>query len=570
MKSLFAVCVLSVLVVPGLALDREAFTFTKYDLTVHVEPEQHRLGVRGRITLRNDSAAPQKDIALQVSSTLDWKSIQIAGKSVQFVTHEYASDIDHTGALSEAIVTLPREVPPRGTVELDVGYEGVIELDVTRLTQIGVPEEKAKHTDWDQISKSFTAVRGIGYVAWYPVATEAASLSEGNSVEEVIGRWQLRHADSGMNALFGLSSADSLWFSGTPSLLTMMNLDTKDTAKYSSFGMARFGINSPTFVIANYQKLAPKDLVTIQYLPGQEEAAKGYADVATNLDPIVPIRGGSASLQILGLPDPDAASFVSEGMLLCPLKSPVTNEAVLSIVYAKARHLVLSPRAWIQEGLAHYAQAAFIDEQTSRSAVLNYLREHQTRLVEAEKARPPAAEPTGSGWEAAHSLINAPDGLYLQTKAMYVWWMLRDMLGSTLNAALLDYRFLDDKDAAYVQRLIEKQTHRDLQWFFDDWIYRDRGLPDFRIDSVYSRPMVRGGYMVTVSVENLGNAGAEVPVTVRFNGGEETKRLEVRGKSKNAIRIEVSSPPQEVVVNDGSVPESDMSNNTFKVETPVK
>jgi hypothetical protein len=44
----------------------------------------------------------------------------------------------------------------------------------------------------------------------------------------------------------------------------------------------------------------------------------------------------------------------------------------------------------------------------------------------------------------------------------------------------------------------------------------------------------------------------------------------VRAKSKNAIRIEVSAPPQQVVVNDGSVPESDMSNNTFKVETPAR
>ena len=76
--------------------------------------------------------------------------------------------------------------------------------------------------------------------------------------------------------------------------------------------------------------------------------------------------------------------------------------------------------------------------------------------------------------------------------------------------------------------------------------------------------------MVTVSVENLGDAGAEVPVTVRFKGGEESKRLEVRGKSKNAIRIEVASPPQEVTVNDGSVPESDMSNNSFRVETPAQ
>ena len=114
MKFLRIVCVLCASGCSGLALDREAFTFTNYDLTVRVEPEQQRLGVRGKITLRNDSPIPQKDIALQISSTLDWKSIEAAGKAVQFVTHEYTSDIDHTGALSEAIVSLPHEVPPRG------------------------------------------------------------------------------------------------------------------------------------------------------------------------------------------------------------------------------------------------------------------------------------------------------------------------------------------------------------------------------------------------------------------------------------------------------------------------
>src|SRR5579863_2177782 len=165
MKFFRVLCVLCGLALPAFALDREAFTFTNYDLTVRVEPEQHRLGVRGRITLRNDSPDPQKTVALQISSSLDWRSIQLDGKPVEYVDHEYTSDIDHTGALSEALVTLAKEVPPKGTVDLDVGYEGVIALDTTRLTQIGVPEVKAKHSDWDQISKSFTAVRGIGYVA---------------------------------------------------------------------------------------------------------------------------------------------------------------------------------------------------------------------------------------------------------------------------------------------------------------------------------------------------------------------------------------------------------------------
>ena len=560
MKLLRIVCVFCVLVVPSVALDREAFTFTKYDLNVRVEPEQQRLGVRGKITLRNDSRAPQKNLALQISSTLDWSSIQIGGNSVEFVAHEYTSDIDHTGALSEAIVTLPREIPPKGTIELDVGYEGVIPLDVTRLTRIGMPEDKAKHTEWDQISKSFTAVRGIGYVVWYPVATESANLSEGNSVAETVGRWNARFASATMSLIFESTIDAPIIFTGTPSgFLAKM---PPGVAKTAAFSMIKPGVSVPTLVISNYQKLAPKDLLTIQYLPGQEDGAKEYAEVAANIDTLPPIGGGSGSLQILGLPDSDTASFVSEGMLLCPLKSPIANDGVLDIVYAKARHAVSSPRAWIQEGLAHYAQAAFIADDYGRQAALDYLNAHRTPLVEAEKAK------LTSDPETAHSLINAPDDLYLQTKAMYVWWMLKDMLGSALSGALLSYHSSEDKDGNYLQRVIEKETQHDLQWFFDDWIYRDRGLPDFRVDSVYPRPIVDGGYMVTVTIENLGDAGAEVPVILRMESGEIIKRLEVRAKSKAAVRIQTATIPQEVVVNDGSVPESDMSNNLFKVPTP--
>ena len=72
---------------------------------------------------------------------------------MQYVSQPYTSDIDHTGGLSEAIVTLPVEVKPKDSVEIEVGYEGTIPLDATRLTQIGVPEEVAKHSSWDQIGR---------------------------------------------------------------------------------------------------------------------------------------------------------------------------------------------------------------------------------------------------------------------------------------------------------------------------------------------------------------------------------------------------------------------------------
>jgi len=135
--------------VVSFSVDREAFTFTNYDLNVRVEPEQHRLGVRGRITLRNDSATPQKIAVLQISFSLDWRSIKAGDKPLQFVSQPYTSDIDHTGALSEAIVTLPDAVAPKGTIDLEIAYEGVIVPDATRLTRLGTPETQANSADWD-------------------------------------------------------------------------------------------------------------------------------------------------------------------------------------------------------------------------------------------------------------------------------------------------------------------------------------------------------------------------------------------------------------------------------------
>src|SRR5229473_7305127 len=137
MKSLRVLLVLCGVLVQAHAIDREAFTFTNYKLDVRVEPEQQRLAVRGKITLRNNSATPQQNLSLQISSSLNWRSIHLGGKAVQFVSQPYTSDIDHTGALSEAIVSLPAAVPPQGTVELEIGYEGIIPLDTTRLTRIG-------------------------------------------------------------------------------------------------------------------------------------------------------------------------------------------------------------------------------------------------------------------------------------------------------------------------------------------------------------------------------------------------------------------------------------------------
>jgi hypothetical protein len=571
MRFLWGLCVFCALALEAHALDREAFTLTKYDLNVRIEPEQQRLGVRGKITLRNHSSIPQKNASLQISSTLDWRSIKVAGAPVQFVSQPYTSDIDHTGTLSEAIVSLPEAVAPNATVELEIGYEGTIPLDATRLTRIGVPEQQAKHSDWDQINKSYSAVRGIGYVAWYPVAVEAASLSEGNSVFEAVERWKQREKQSQMDvtleypSLPAESNAPEMLCHGREQPGTARDVSPKFPRARCRY--ASLDLSIPWFGVAPYERLETQAAI-VHYISNHKSEAEDYALAADLAWPFVTEWFGVPSLkaEVVELADPMAAPFESRTILMSPLNGRDSRMDQLASVHQLTHAAFSSPRLWIYEGLAHFAQAEYQERQNGRQSAIDFMTAHRTALVDAEKA---LAREHGASVSAQESLINTSREELYRSKAMYVWWMLRDMVGEEkLRKALAQYRPDQDKEPAYVERLIEAQSKRDLEWFFDDWVYRDRALPQFQLESVYPRPTVGGGYVVTITIDNSGEAGAEVPVILRMENGELRKRLEVRAKSKSSIRIEAASWPREAVVNDGSVPESGLANHTFLIQKP--
>ena len=560
-------CVLCASVVNALALDREAFTFTNYDLNLRLEPEQQRLAVRGKLTLRNDSPTPQKIAVLQISSSLDWRSIRAGGKLLQFVSHPYTSDIDHTGALSEAIVTLPEPVPPRATVDLEIAYEGVILLDATRLTRIGTPEAIASSNDWDQISPKFTAVRGAGYVTWYPIATEAADLSEATNLFESLGRWNERERSSSMHLQVAVSSANE---ADKPELL--VNATACPTAHevqnefVADCTYRSLGEISPTFVIANYEAV-DRAAIAVHFLHGHDSSATTYADAAEKILPLITEWFGAprSKAQTADLANTNAAPFETGPFLLTSLNSTDPKLAALVAAHQLTHAAVSSPRPWINEGLAHFAQALYLENQSGRHAALSYMGLHRPSFKTIRQTNQTAASKSDD--ETTESLVNTHDEELFRSKAMSVWWMLLDMVGDqALKKAIAAYHPEQDKEPSYMPRLIQAQTQKDLEWFFDDWVYRDRGLPDFKVASAFTRKTLPEGYMLTITVDNLGAAGAEVPLTVKFPGGEITKRLIVRGKSNGVIRVEVPKQPEEVVVNDGSVPESDTTNNAFKID----
>jgi len=141
-----------------------------------------------------------------------------------------------------------------------------------------------------------------------------------------------------------------------------------------------------------------------------------------------------------------------------------------------------------------------------------------------------------------------------------------------MQSALAAYHPGADKDPSYLQRLVQNSSKRDLEWFFDDWVYRDRGLPEFHVEAAYTRPLLTEGksFLLTATIENRGRAGAEVPVLVQTPSGERVVRVVAKAGEKGSGRIEVPVAPDKIVVNDGSVPEANVGNNVYDVAPPAK
>src|ERR1019366_3607112 len=161
---------------------------------------------------------------------------------------------------------------------------------------------------------------------------------------------------------------------------------------------------------------------------------------------------------------------------------------------------------WIGEGLAQFASLLWTERTAGRAAALSQLQDDARLLALAEPEVPvfpngPAAtgtlpqsssssnpdspdHPPPTVSAAGASLADATGDVFYRTKAAAVWWMLRGIVGdNTLKQSLQAYRNNPklDRDPTGFEHTLEQISHQDLRWFFDNWVYQDRGLPDLSI-----------------------------------------------------------------------------------------
>lgn len=571
-RFLLAVLLCAIVVPQARALDRDAFSFTRYDLQVTLDPHQHGLAAAGALEVRNISQQPQHEVVLQISSSLHWLSVLAGGAPVEWLSQSYTSDIDHTGLLNEAILKLDKPLAPGDSLRLDVRYAGTVTKNATRLERIGTPSNVALRSDWDAIGDSFTALRGVGFVVWYPVSMNAANLAQGNELFETLREWREREASSALR----VHLANAAPRDGDESKFTFVS-----NGSGGKSGVAiteEFSGVDPVIVLLNDpSESTDRPHVAAFYTAAHTNFARDYIAAAESVIPPLQEWFGAPrrKIVVVELPDPGALPYEAGSYYFVPMQSVTHAAAEVAMARPIVHAMLESPRPWIREGLAGFAQALMRERQAGRRAAVAYLGQFRSALAVAEAQSRSSLSPSEASSaqfpvNGPQPLIKTADEMLLHTKAAYVWWMLRDMVGDrALQAALGQYRAADDRDSAYMQRLITKQlsAKRDLEPFFDDWVYRDPGLPQLRIDSAYVRQTLGAQTVTAVTIENLGETWCEVPVAVRSGNGENTVRVVVAAKNKAIVRVPFEAAPSEAEVNDGSVPEAERRDNVIPVTT---
>jgi hypothetical protein len=273
-------------------------------------------------------------------------------------------------------------------------------------------------------------------------------------------------------------------------------------------------------------------------------------------------------LNVLSIIDHDGQPFEDDALLVAPIRASAPETLAPTLAHSLSHAWFRSSHVWLDEGVAQFLSLLWMEQSQGREVAVAHLQEEAKALALVE---PPPAR-SASTTEEGQSLIRASDEVYYRTKAAAVLGMLRSIVGDdALRRALQLYR--EDKmdsDPKEFQRVLERTSRRELGWFFDDWVYRDRGLPDLSIASVTPRAIDQignkgSGWLVAVEVRNDGGAVAEVPVTVRSGTLTATQRLRIPGRSSASTRIVFEGTPSEVLVNDGRVPEVESSIHTKQI-----
>lgn len=205
---------------------------------------------------------------------------------------------------------------------------------------------------------------------------------------------------------------------------------------------------------------------------------------------------------------------------------------------------------WINEGFATFGEALWVEDGTSWAAARTWYRNQHNRLTLNGKrtGAPYKTENEVDFTTGAHiSNIFNSDRSYI--KGAVAADMLRYVLGDSTffrvftKAVQETFRF-KSLTTAKLHEFLENETGRDLDWFFNQWIYGN-GHPDFAIQ--WNQEQTGESWKTVVRVNQTAQSSSvaffRTPLEFRFNlaGGDTTVRVELTG---NPQSFDIQLPSQ--------------------------
>ena len=225
-------------------------------------------------------------------------------------------------------------------------------------------------------------------MAWYPITTESADFSEGNSLFEVTDRWKAREAASEFKlalSLPGRMRAAPTLLCGAEAGVPLLRPEEIEICEWNA-RWSPLGTVTPTFAMADYvdESKAPLNVFS---LPGHETGAATYSNA---LEPAMKFVSGwfgqpSAPVAIADFADPHSAPFESGTLLMASMAAEDSKLAGINLVHELVHSALPSSRPWVYEGLAHFAEAMYRQQQGGRQAALDFLGLHRAAFLDSEK-----------------------------------------------------------------------------------------------------------------------------------------------------------------------------------------
>jgi len=199
------------------------------------------------------------------------------------------------------------------------------------------------------------------------------------------------------------------------------------------------------------------------------------------------------------------------------------------------------PHIWLNEGFATYASALYNEAHYGPSAFAENMAEDAAAYFDYDErvGRYPLYNPS--------ELFGVPE----YSKGSWVLHMLRGIVGDdTFFAGLREYarRYgYGNASTSDFQRVMEETSHRDLGWFFHEWIY-EQGYPEYYY--AWNDSASGGNFHVHLEIAQFQNNAFvfTMPLKIRIQGDSNYDFIVTNDSTFQSYDFVVDSQPYGIVI----------------------